>query len=172
MSGVPGFRARFWIGPLALSLSLLVIASPAEAGGGRKVVVRRGPVVVVPAAQVVRIQPRHVAPLGTFTETPNLWVRGSGTTGGGYSPLGFYGTQNMVMYGPTSSFRSISAPVLTYTRGYDGRTIAVPGTSFSSPNLPALSPVVYPTQANDYFGFRVSGDPPWWQNASDWIDQN
>ncbi len=169
MSGVPGFLGRFWIGPLALSL---ILFTPRLEAGGPNVIIRNGPVVAVPTARVVRVQRRHTAPLGTFTETPNVWVRGSGTTGGGYSPLGFYGTQNMVMYGPISAFRETSAPVVTYTRGYDGRTRAVPGTSFSSPNLPTFTPVVYPTQANDYFGFRVSGDPPWWQNAMDWIDQN
>ena len=69
-----------------------------------------------------------------------MFVRGNGTAGGGYSPLGVFGDQTMVMYGPTSSLRAIAAPVLTYTRGYDGRTVAAPGTSFSArPNLPARS---------------------------------
>ena len=83
--------------------------------------------------------------LGTFEPTPYLMVRGNGTTGGGYSPLDVYGDQSMTLYGPLSALRATSAPVTTYSRGYDGRIYAGPGTSFSTPNLPGLSPVIYPT---------------------------
>jgi hypothetical protein len=101
-----------------------------------------------------------------------LIVRGNGEVGGGYSPLGQLGTTSMDLYGPLSAYRSLSAPVMTYRRGYDGRTVLAPGTSFSSPNRPEMNPVVYPTGATNYYGFRQSGDPPWWSNAINWIDQN
>jgi hypothetical protein len=78
----------------------------------------------------------------------------------------------MSLNGPLSALRFTSAPVITYTRGYDGRAVVTPGTSFSTPNFPALTPVISPTQASNYFGFRESGSPPWWANAINWIDQN
>ena len=52
----------------------------------------------------------------------------------------------MAPYGPTSAFRTTSAPVPIYSRGYDGRTYVAEATGFSTPNFPELSPVVYPTQ--------------------------
>lgn len=118
---------------------------------------------------VVARRPR--GPLGTFYPTPYLYVR-SFQSGSGYSPLDFYGDSTMALYGPLSALRETSAPVLTYSRGYDGRTVVTPGTSFSTPNFPALSPVVYPTQANPYYGPRRLKTPPQWQNATNWIDQN
>lgn len=99
-------------------------------------------------------------------------VRGNWTTGGGYSPIDQYGDSTMVLYGPLSAYRMTAAPVMTYSRGYDGRTVVAPGTSFSAPNQPALTNVVYPTRANNYYGFRTSNDPPWWQDAMQWLDQN
>jgi hypothetical protein len=99
-------------------------------------------------------------------------VRGNAPAGGGYSPLGQFGETTLSLYGPLSSFRFTSAPVLTYTRGYDGRAVLAPGTSFSTPNLPDLTNVVYPTQASNFYGFRQSGTPPSWPNAINWIDQN
>lgn len=110
--------------------------------------------------------------LGTFTATPYIFVRGNAPAGGGYSPLGSFGESTMSLYGPLSAFRFTSAPVTTYTRGYDGRAVATPGTSFSTPNFPSLTPVISPTQASNYFGFRESGSPPWWANAINWLDQN
>jgi hypothetical protein len=98
-------------------------------------------------------------------------VRGSGTTGGGYSPLDIYGDQTMAIYGPLSPLRATSAPVTTYSRGYDGRTYVGQGTSFSTPNLPRLSPVIYPTQRNYFYGPRVNRTPPWWSSGINWIDQ-
>jgi hypothetical protein len=71
-----------------------------------------------------------------------------------------------------SAFRPTTAPVLTYTRGYDGRTRLTEGFSFSNPNLPALSPVRYPTEGNYYYGPRVVRTMPWGSNAINWIDQN
>lgn len=111
------------------------------------------------------------APLGTFEPTPYIMVRGSWPAGGGYSPLGVYGDQAMSIYGPFSPMRSASAPVLTYTRGYDGRLYPTESTSFSTPNLPGISPVIYPTPGNYYYGPRENRTPPWWSNGFNWLDQ-
>ena len=86
--------------------------------------------------------------------------------------MGLYGESTMALYGPFSSLRSTAAPLITYSRGYDGRTVIHEGTSFSTPNLPEATPVIYPTQATYYYGFRESGDPPWWSSGINWIDQN
>ena len=109
--------------------------------------------------------------LGTFEPTPYIMVRGNYPTGGGYSPLEVYGDQSMAVYGPLSPLRSTAAPVNTYRRGYDGRLYQGQGTSFSTPNLPRLSPVVYPTPANYYYGPRVHRTPPSWSSGINWIDQ-
>lgn len=130
------------------------------------------PAAVSASARVVAA-PRSAGALGSgFVSTPYMFVRGNGTAGGGYSPLGLFGDATMALYGPLSGLRATSAPVLTYSRGYNGTSVVTPATSFSTPNLPGLTPVVYPTQATNYFGFRRSGEPPWFPNAMDWIDQN
>jgi hypothetical protein len=131
----------------------------------------------VPTAAVVAtptsFDPSPYPMLGTFYPTPYLMVRGNWPAGGGYSPLGVYGDQSMAIYGPLSPFRSVTAPVVTYARGYDGRTVPLEGNSFSTPNRPDLTPVVYPTQANYFYRIRgESGDPPWWGSGMDWIDHN
>lgn len=166
-----GDRVIVWLRGLSALAILVVFGVEAEAGGGRKL--RRGPVIVPTAqARTVAASPGFSEPLGTFARTPYLFVRGNGPAGGGYSPLGEFGDASMSIYGPLSSFRMTSAPVLTYSRGYDGRTVVAPGTSFSTPNLPSLTPVVYPTQATNYYGPKQSGTPPWWANGMNWIDQN
>jgi hypothetical protein len=99
-------------------------------------------------------------------------VRANNPLGGGYSPLGISGDQALSLYGPFSPFRAKTAPVLSYVRGYDGQLQLLEGYSFSNPNRPELSPVVYPTEANNYYGPRVSRTPPWWSSAINWIDQN
>jgi len=122
----------------------------------------------------VRARPA-IAPtstLGTFYPTPYVVIRGNDPVGGGYSPLGISGDQTMSLYGPFSPLRTRTAPLRTYVRGYGGVTYVSEGNSFSNPNLPELSPVVYPTEANNYFGPRVSRTPPWWSSAINWIDQN
>jgi len=111
-------------------------------------------------------------PLGTFEPTPYITVRGSWPAGAGYSPLQVFGDQSMSLYGPLSPLRSVSAPVRSYVRGYDGRVYARQATSSSTPNLPGISPVIYPTPANYYYGPRVNRTPPSWTNAAEWIDQN
>jgi len=110
--------------------------------------------------------------LGTFYPSPYLMVRGNAPAGGGYSPLGLYGDASMAIYGPLSPFRGYTAPVSTYARGYDGRPVLLNENSFSTPNRPDVTPVVYPTQANYFYRIRTSGDPPWWGSGMDWIDQN
>lgn len=138
----------------------------AEAGG----LFRRRGRAVVPTT--VRSEGPSPAPLGTFAPTPYMTVRGNFPIGGGYSPNDSFGDTSMDLYGPLSALRPNTAPVLTYSRGYDGRGVLSEGTSFSTPNLPGASPVVYPTQATVYSGFRQSKNPPWWPKAINWIDQN
>ncbi len=117
--------------------------------------------------------PRRVnSTLGTFYPTPYITVRGNVPLGGGYSPLEIYGDQTLPIYGPLSAFRTSTAPVLTYVRGYDGRTRLTEAASFSNPNLPILSPVRYPTVGNYYYGPRNIQTMPWGNNAINWIDQN
>jgi hypothetical protein len=125
---------------------------------------------------VVRARPRYLpgstATLGNFQPTPYIWVGGSYPTGSGYSPMDTYGDQTLSLYGPLSPLRVSSAPVLSYARGYDGRLYPVETSAFSYPNLPAVSPVVYPSEANYYYGPRVPRTPRWGSSAINWIDQN
>jgi hypothetical protein len=126
---------------------------------------------------VTRMRPAYVqssgATLGTFMPTPQIMVGGAfPTASGGYSPLGIYGDATLPMYGPISAFRVSTAPVLTYTRGYDGQTRLIETNSFSYPNLPSVSPVVYPTESNYYWGPRTPRTPRWGSSAINWIDQN
>ena len=141
-------------------------AMRAEAGGPFR---RRGR----PIETVARpSEPTSYPMLGTFYPSPYTMVRGNFPAGGGYSPLDDFGDQTLVMYGPISPFRATTAPVRSYARGYDGRPVAVEGTSFSTPNQPELTPVIYPTQATYYYGPRQLRTPPWWANGINWIDQN
>jgi hypothetical protein len=127
---------------------------------------------VVPAARAVCVSP-VTAPLGTFQPTPYIMVGGSGPAGGGYSSFDNYGGGgSLAIYGPLSAFRAVAAPVMIYSRGYDGRVYASPATSFSTPNLPGLSPVIYPTSASYYYAPRVNRTPPQWTSGMNWIDQN
>jgi hypothetical protein len=121
-----------------------------------------------PAYAPGAVQP---APLGTFMPTPVVTIRGNDPVGGGYSPLGIYGDQSMSFYGPFSPFRSVTAPIVVYSRGYDGVVRSAEVVTSSYPNLPALSPVVYPTRANNYYGPRIMEDPRS-TTAIDWLDQN
>jgi len=159
-----------------LGLAAALFASSAEAGGPfARARAGRG-------AVLVRTAHPHRSPgpgpvnnygrLGSFYPTPYLMVRGNAPAGGGYSPLGTFGETTLSLYGPLSAYRMTAAPVLTYSRGYDGRTVLAPGTSFSTPNLPSLTPVINPTQASNFDGFRQLKSPPWWSSGMDWIDQN
>lgn len=163
MFSVWKFRGRF-----LLVLIVVIIGAPVSVHAGA--LYRRRARVLVPSGATVGQSSSPYA--GTFYPTPYMTVRGNAPTGGGYSPLGIYGESTMVLYGPLSSLRSTAAPLITYSRGYDGRTVIQEGTSFSTPNLPGATPVIYPTQATYYYGFRESGDPPWWSSGINWIDQN
>lgn len=144
-----GSRLRF----LAPWLGLLAWATPAQ------------------SQTPVWIERSHEAPaLGTFAPTPYIMAGGAAPTSFGYSPLGRYGDASMAVNGPFSAMRSISAPVRVYNRGYDGVLREETATSFSNPNLPVLSPFVYPTQSNYYYGPRVNRTPPWWDNGANWVD--
>ena len=168
-------RARVFVGLLTLT----ALGNPRSEAGDwfarRRTAPAPVPVpgsvrVVVPTA--VRVSAVPPGPLGTFFPSPYSMVRANGPTGGGFAPLGVYGDQTMVIYGPLSPWRSTAAPVLTYTRGYDGSVVPTTGTAFSNPNLPPFAPVVYPTQRTNYFGPRELRSPPWWADAGTWIDQN
>jgi len=125
-----------------------------------------------PGQSPVWIQEPMSAPsLGTFAPTPYIMVGGAAPTSFGYSPLGRFGDGSMALNGPFSPMRSIAAPVTVYNRGYDGVVRAEKAVSSSTPNFPALSPVVYPTQGNYYYAPRVNRTPPWWTSGVNWIDQ-
>lgn len=113
-----------------------------------------------------------VGTLGTFEPTPYIMVGGAAPIAGGYSPLGTFGDTSLSLNGPVAAMRSISAPVVTYGRGYDGVTRPVQGTSFSTPNLPRLSPFAYPTRRSNYYAPRMSVPQSQWTSGVNWIDQN
>ena len=110
--------------------------------------------------------------LGTFYPEATVNIMGSDSQRGGYAPLDMYGLSTMSFVGPLSAYRTKSAPIVTYSRGYDGIVRPSIGISLSYPNFPAASPVVYPTRANNYFGFRTTDVPPWWTSSTNWIDQD
>lgn len=154
-------RTLFLLVPMVLTAEAAIGDDRVQPSARRVVVIRAQPVCVNPLPET----------LGTFQPTPYLMVRGNWPLGGGYSPLDIYGDQSMALYGPTSPMREISAPVRTYVRGYDGTIYTGEVTSFSAPNQPQLSPVVYPTPGNYYYGPRLNRTPPWWTKGTRWIDQ-
>lgn len=153
---------------VALILTVGVTTSPA---GDRFFRRARRPVVVQPVPTVRRIDPVYGDRVGTFYPTPAVAVMGNYPNGVGYSPLGTYGETSMSLYGPFSSFRTTTAPVMTYTRGYDGVVRPTESISTSYPNLPVLSPLAYPTRANYYYAPRIRGNPAE-ESAINWLDQN
>ena len=163
--------------PVALAIvgSLLIGSTtpPAQAGG--KLFRRRDRAPVVETVTTTRPRDR-VAPspmLGSFRPTPYVTIRDNGVIGGGYSPLGAYGReQSLTVYGPLSAFRETAAPVSTIVRGYNGVPALVEGTSFSNPNQPDLSPVIYPTRASNYSALKYQTTPPQRDKGLMWIDQN
>jgi hypothetical protein len=161
--------ARRWIAGLLAVTALGLISPPSRAGWPYRLRGRR----VAETRFAPRAEIQGMGTLGTFEPTPYVYVMGNELMGGGYSPLGTYGDTTMAMYGSTSAFRATTAPVTTYTRGYDGVLHAVPGISFSNPNDPRLSPVVYPTRSSYYYRARLDDGPPVQpRDASMWIDQN
>ncbi len=148
-----------------------LLAQDAEAGWPRT----RRTRVVTTSAPVAAPRVAGMAPspmLGTFYSEPYLNIRGNFEAGGGYSPLGLYGDSTAVLYGPLSSFRTSSAPVLMYQRGYDGSFRPELGTGFSYPNFPAASPIVYPSRANAVGAPRRVTTPPQWDSGINFIDLN
>jgi hypothetical protein len=141
----------------------------ALAGGHRAR--RSAGTVVVTRAQAVGTSSTNTT-LGVFRPTPYIMVRGNFPAGAGYSPLGFGGDGSMALNGPFSPLRATTASVRMYVRGYDGQIRLTEATSFSYPNLPALSPVIYPTEASNYYAPRLNRYPPSRASAVHWIDQN
>ncbi|MDX2037784.1 MAG: hypothetical protein SFX72_14125 [Isosphaeraceae bacterium] len=110
--------------------------------------------------------------LGSFYATPMANVRGNSPTGGGYSPHGQYGINNLDLYGPLSIYRSTAVPVTVYSRGYDGAVVATEAVTFSTPNLPEATQVVNPTPASYRDRPRPYRIRTSWPSAINWIDQN
>jgi hypothetical protein len=164
----PGVRARkLLLGLAVLQLCLAAGVALADDRPARRFRRTTATKRVQPCAT-----PSPTSTLGTFYPTPVITVRGNLPLGGGYSPLEIYGDQTLALYGPLSPLRTTTAPVLTYVRGYDGRTLLTEAASFSNPNLPVLSPVRYPTESNYYYGPRTPRVLPWGSSAVNWIDQN
>ena len=164
---------RFSLAMHLAALAVIAATSPSAEAGGK--LFRRRDRPVVETVTIDRPENR-LAPspmLGTFRPTPYITVRGSGEAGGGYSALGAYGReQSLSVYGPLSAFREVSAPVTTVVRGYNGVPTLTEGISFSNPNQPTLSPVIYPTRASNYSALRFQGTPPQWDKGLMWVDQN
>ncbi len=163
-------RATSFTALALAALACLASVSPSHAGGPFR---RRARAVVETRAVENPANANAPSPmLGTFYATPYVMVGSDRPAGSGYSPLGLYGTTSMVLYGPNSIYRSVTAPVSVYSRGYDGRVYESRGHSFSSPFLPESNPVVYPTPAAFYDRPWRGGTPPWWTTGNGWIDQN
>lgn len=168
MTRSPLFLAR----PAMLGVALLLAVDVASASAGERFFRRSRRSVSTPVVPTVRrIDPVYGDRLGTFYPTPAVVVQGNYPAGGGYSPLGTYGEQSMSVYGPFSSFRTTTAPVQTYTRGYDGIVRPTESISTSYPNLPKLAPLAYPTRANYYYAPRIRANPGE-ESAINWLDQN
>lgn len=155
---------------LGLAMILTAGAFTSMAGEHRLRRARR-PATVQPVPTSYRNDPVYGGRLGTFQPTPAVMVQGNYPAGGGYSPLGIYGDPAMSLYGPFSAFRTTTAPLLIYTRGYDGVVRPAEAVTNSYPILPRLAPVVYPTRANHYYVPRIR-DNPAQDSAINWIDQN
>jgi hypothetical protein len=158
--------------PIVLGVILTLTAGALTATGGEHRWRRgRRAAVAEPVPTAYRPDPTYAGRLGTFNPTPAIVVQANYPVGGGYSPLGTYGDTAMSLYGPFSALRPTTAPVLTYNRGYDG--VVRPGETISTsyPNLPLLSPVAYPTRANNYYAPRILENPAE-NSAIRWIDQN
>lgn len=154
-----------------LLLTLLGTCLLAQAATAGDRYPRRRPRAFVPAASA-RTGPAPV--LGTFYPEPYLNVRGDHQRGGfGYSAFGMYGAnQSLDVYGPLSAFRSTTAPVTVYSRGYDGLIRPGIGSTATTPNLPRLSPYVYPTRANFRGGFPPDSPASTWPSTINVLDLN
>jgi hypothetical protein len=158
--------------PFAVGVILILSVGASTAAAGERHWRRARPQAVAqPVPTAARMSPVYAGRLGTFMPTPAVVVQGNYPAGGGYSPLGTFGDTTMSLYGPFSAFRTTTAPVLTYSRGYDGVVRPAEAITTSYPILPWLSPVAYPTRANYYYGPRIIDDPAG-TSAINWIDQN
>ncbi len=166
-------RSRFSLArPWVLGALLILSAGALTATAGERRWRRaRPPAVAHPVPTAAQMSPVYGGRLGTFMPTPAVVVQGNYPIGGGYAPLGTFGDTAMSLYGPFSSFRTATAPVLTYSRGYDGVVRPAEAVSTSYPILPFLSPVAYPTRANYYYAPRILENPAE-TSAINWIDQN
>jgi hypothetical protein len=155
---------------LLLVLGCLATAAAPATAGGPHARARRARVLVPTTA----VAPAPAAPMQSsgFFPTPMALIRGSGNAGGGFTPLGQYGPYSMSYFGPFSAFRATTAPVVVYSRGYDGVYRPTVARTFSTPNLPAASPVVYPTQSTHVDGPRRPIFFPPNDAAVNWLDQN
>lgn len=161
------------LGVVFLSLTIFD-ARPAAAGSRRarraaEAEARRQRLV---ATQAVVSSDAPYPMLGTYYPGNYMMVRSGDVAGGGYAPLHSPGETSMTIYGPFAATRSISAPVRLRATAYTGETVEYQGVGSSSPYLPSQSPIVYPTQATYYYGFRESYPPPAWKNGSNWVDLN
>ena len=163
-------RAPLVLAVLLAGWSLLFTTDSMARAGEYHRRIRRG-FVTTRARPVLPPGSPQPSALGTFVSTPVVMIGGSFPNGTGYSPLGIYGDQTMALYGPFSPFRTAIAPVSGYTRGYDGVVRPTEWFTTSYPNRPELSPVAYPTQANNYYGPRILEDPRQFP-AINWLDQN
>jgi hypothetical protein len=166
-------RGRLAALGLGLALGLMAAPASAQSGGAysrrawRPVYQR--PTIVVPTQARSDLAPSPM--LGTFYPTPFMMVGGNGFSGGeGYTPMQQYGDGAMALYGPFASLRAVTAPVATYSRGYDG--IVRPGVGYATsyPFLPPAGAVVYPTRAVQRGTFRDQTTPPWWDAGYNWVD--
>jgi hypothetical protein len=152
--------------PMGLALVVAGLVSSAEAGDHffrRKARPVRETVTTVRPED--RVEPTPM--LGSFRSTPTIFVGPNPMIASGY------GRENSLgVYGPLSAFRAYAAPVQTVVRGYDGIPTVVEGTAFSYPNMPTLSPVVYPTRASNYSALRYQTTPPQLDRGTNWIDHN
>src|SRR5262245_55623610 len=133
MSRTMGRAAR----PILLGIVTVVTIGAITATAGERSF-RRGhrTAVARPVPTARRIDPVYGDRLGTFYPTPAIVVQAGYPATNGYAPLGIFGDHNLSVYGPFSSFRTTTAPVATYIRGYDGVVRPAESISTSYPNLP------------------------------------
>ena len=119
------------------------------------------------------VLPRTSSTLGTFYPTPVITVQAIYPIGGGYSPLGISGDQELALYGPFSPFRTTTAPVLTYVRGYDGQIRVDGSTRVSDAQSSRLCRRSLSDRGQQLLTVQGSAERlPSWSSAINWIDQN
>jgi hypothetical protein len=157
--------------PTLLGVLVILGLSAPQTSAGERWFHRSRRSTVQPVPTAYRPDPVYAGRLGTFYPTPVIAVQSNNPVGGGFAPLDIFGDQTMALYGPFSALRTTTAPVLTYSRGYDGVVRPVEGITNTYPILPQVAPVAYPTRANYYYGPRIIENPAK-DSAINWIDQN